>query len=56
METSFKKQLKMSEQILNTLNSQRSYFASGDTKDVAFRIDKLKQLKEEISKNEEEHL
>ena len=42
----------MSEQILNTLNSQRSYFASGATKDVAFRIDKLKKLKEEIYKSE----
>ena len=45
---------KMSDHISNTLKLQRAYFATGTTKDVAFRIDKLKLLKQEILNNENE--
>lgn len=44
----------MSKQIADIIDSQRSYFQSGATKDVRFRIEKLKQLKKEIANNENE--
>jgi len=42
----------MSEQISNVLRAQRAHFATGATKDVSFRIEKLKVLKQEILNNE----
>lgn len=43
-------------EISNIVNLQRQYFFSGDTKDIDFRVDKLKKLKNSIKNYENEIL
>ncbi len=42
------------ETLREKINKQREYFSTGETKDINFRIEKLKKLRDVLKKCEEE--
>ncbi len=44
------------ETLREKINKQREYFSTGETKDISFRIEKLKKLRDVLKSEEEKFL